>query len=165
LTQINWKSEIFSAYSRQEVIDAYETMIKPLRYMIGMITLIAFIIGLVIIYVVTSMVVEENKSSISLLKVLGYRKKELARLILSANTYLVILGYIMSVPLLLASLEKFFEAITAEMNIGIAVKLQHYNIVIGFVIMMGTYELSKLLNSRKINRISMAEALKYNREY
>ena len=45
---------------------AFDIMTKPLQAVIGVIAFISFIIGLIVIYVVTSLTIEENKDNISL---------------------------------------------------------------------------------------------------
>ncbi|MGZ0039801.1 FtsX-like permease family protein [Paenibacillus ottowii] len=55
----------------------------PLASTVVFISAMAFIIELIIIYLVTSMIVEKNKSTISLMKIFGYRKKEVSSLILN----------------------------------------------------------------------------------
>lgn len=135
-----------------------------MKYMIGGISFTAFIIGLIVIYVVTSLLIEENKANISTFKILGYSKKEVFSLILGSNTILVILGYIISVPLILSTLSSFFNTMTKEMNLTIPTKLNNINILIGFVIIIITYKLSKALNRRKVLSVSMSDSLKEKRE-
>ena len=106
------------------------------------------------------MIIEENKFNISLLKVLGYSKKIIYSLILNSNTFLVIIGYIISIPLILLFIGKYFDMLANQMNIALPVKLNNLNIVIGFIFIFITYEVSKFLNKKKIINISMVESLK-----
>ncbi|RDU24681.1 ABC transporter permease [Anaerosacchariphilus polymeriproducens] len=150
--------------NKEDIIDGYQQIMKPFQSLIGVIGVIAFIIGLIIIYVVTTLIIEENKSSVSLLKILGYRKKELFSMILNANTSLVVLGYLLSIPLVLYSLDIFFKIMTEEMSMSIPVKLHYIYLLIGFVFIIVTYEMAKFLNRKKIQRISMADSLKNRME-
>ncbi len=139
---------------------AVDSMTKPMQTYLATIAFFAFIIGLIVIYVVTSLIIEENKQSISLMKILGYRKKEVFSLILDSSSFLIVLGYILGVPLLLVSLGAMFDSITKSMNLAFPVTINYPYVIVGFVIIYFTYELSKFLSKKKINRISMAEALK-----
>ncbi|WP_238948504.1 FtsX-like permease family protein [Clostridium sp. YIM B02569] len=154
------ENKILTVVTVDDMKKAFDTMTKPLQAIIGSIAFISFIIGLIVIYVVTSLTIEENKDNISLLKVLGYRKKEIYSLILNSSRFIVVLGYILGVPLLLGSLTALFKSMTKEMSISFPVTLDYIYIIIGFVIIYLTFELSKLLSRKKINKISMAEALK-----
>jgi len=158
------RDKLISEASKQDIIDGYNTMLMPMKYMIGGIAVMAFIIGLIVIYVVTSLVIEENKANISMFKILGYEKKEIYSLIFSNNIILVIFGYIISVPLIMMSVASFFNEMTKEMNITIPAKLSTSSVVISFVIIIITYEISKSLNKSKVMKISMADSLKEKRE-
>lgn len=154
------ENKLLAAVTVDDMKKAFDTMTKPLQAIIGGVAFMSFIIGLIVIYVVTSLTIEENKDNISLLKVLGYRKKEVYSLILNSSSFIVVLGYILGVPLLLGSLTALFKSMTKEMSISFPVTIDYIYVLIGFIIIYLTFELSKLLSRRKINRISMAEALK-----
>ena len=53
-----------------------------------------------------------------------------------------------------------YKSITKDMSIFIPVTINYAYVILGFIVIYFTYELSKLLSKRKIGRISMAEALK-----
>jgi putative ABC transport system permease protein len=154
------EERLLATVTVEDMRKAFDTMTKPLQSAIGIIAFMAFIIGLVVIYVVTSLTIEENKDNISLMKVLGYRKKEVYSLILNSSSFIVVLGYILGVPLLLSSLKAMFSSITKDMSVSIPVTINYIYILVGFVVIYLTYELSKLISRRKVNRISMVEALK-----
>ena len=54
--------------------------------MVVMMTVVASVVALIIIYLVTSLLIEENRNSISLLKIFGYRRREIRSLILNSST-------------------------------------------------------------------------------
>ncbi|KWX83204.1 hypothetical protein AMQ83_31675 [Paenibacillus riograndensis] len=143
---------------KSEQIEGYQTFVKPIRYMVGVVALISFVIGLIIIYVITTMIIEENKASISLLKILGYSKQKVSALILNSNIFVVIIGYCISIPLINQLMDLFFKA--AFPSMAIPTKLEFKNIVIGFLIILVTYEVSKYLSKKKVMEISMADSLK-----
>ena len=105
--------------NKSDTIEGYKTMVAPIQYMVGMISLAAFVIVLISIYVVTSLIIEENRNNISLMKILGYRKKELYKRLLNTNTWFVILGFMLSIPLVFYFVDAFFQSMTADMSISI----------------------------------------------
>lgn len=158
------ENKLLATVTIDDMRNAFNTMTQPLQAIIGGVAFMSFIIGLIVIYVVTSLTIEENKETISLMKVLGYRNKEVYSLILNSSSFIVVIGYILGVPLLLASLSAMFKSITKDMSVSFPVTINYVYVLIGFVIIYLTYELSNLLSRRKINRISMAEALKSGME-
>lgn len=152
--------KLLSTIEKKEMIEGYDAVIKPVKSMVGIIAVIAFIIGLIVIYVVTSLVIEENKANISLLKILGYNKKKIYALVLNSNTILVVIGYIISIPIIMSLVDQLFIQMLAELNITMPVKLLPINIALGFLIIFVTYEISKLLSRGKVLKIPMADSLK-----
>jgi putative ABC transport system permease protein len=152
--------QLLGVVTKNEIQNAFTVMMEPIQSMIGVMAFMAFLIGLIVIYVVTSMMIEENKENISLMKILGYRKREVYSLILNSSSFSVILGYILGVPLLLASLNEMFRSLTKEMSISLPITISYSYLIAGFAIIYITYEVSKALSKKKINRISMNEILK-----
>ncbi|MDF2944867.1 MAG: permease [Herbinix sp.] len=152
--------QLLTVVTKNEIKGAFSAMMTPIQSMIGVMAFMAFVIGLIVIYVVTSMMIEENKENISLMKILGYRKREVYSLILNSSSFSVILGYLLGIPLLLASLNELFRSLTQEMSISLPITISYTYILAGFIIIYITYEASKAMSKKKINRISMNEILK-----
>lgn len=158
------QDEIKSTKSIEAIKASFHSLIDQMGGMIYGLTVSAFILGLVILYIVTGLVVDENKGTISLLKVLGYKKKEINRLILNSNTWIVIIGYILGVPVLVGSINAMYRLLAESLQMAIPAKLNIGYILLGFVIVMLTFELAKLMSRKKINRIPMSDALKAGTE-
>jgi putative ABC transport system permease protein len=155
---------LYSSSAIDESIKAFSASMQPLQAAIGVIAFMSFIIGLIVIYVVTSLIIEENKETISLMKVFGYRRKEVNSLILDSSSLVIVIGYIIGIPLILASMSAMFKSLTESIKLTLPVTISYSYILVGFVVVYFTYELSKALSRNKINRISMSEALKSGME-
>ena len=154
------ENKLLTIVSKEDIKKSFNVMTTPIQTAIGTMAFMSFIIGLIVIYVVTSMIIEENKENISLMKVLGYRKKEIYSLILNGSAFLIVLGYILGVPLLLASLGAMYKSLNKEMSFSLPITISYSYLFIGFVIIYFTYEISKALSKGKVNKISMNEVLK-----
>ena len=154
------ENKLLATVTKDDIKNAFNSMTAPIQTMVGTMAFISFLIGLIVIYVVTSMIIDENKENISLMKVLGYRKKEVYSMILNSSAFLVILGYILGVPILIALLGNMFKSLTMEMSIALPITISYSYLIIGFVIIYVTYEVSKALSKKKVNKISMTEVLK-----
>lgn len=153
-------SDLISVTSKQYMLDSYNALLLPLKAMTGLIGFFAFLIGLIILYVVTSLIVEENRESICLMKVFGYNKKQLYSLLLNPYTIFVFVGFVLAVPVVMFSLDKFFVAMTKDMSMSIPIHIESLSVLWSFIVMIATYEMSKFLNRRKIKAINMSEGLK-----
>lgn len=158
------ENEQYKVYSIKDKISAIQSLMAPLTSMVVFISAIAFIIGIIIIYVVTSMIVEENKSTISLMKIFGYRKKEVNSLILNSSTVVVVIGYILGILLSFASVGGLLKALENSLTFAMPVTISPLYVGVGFVVVMFSYVLSKLLCRKKVNAVSMSEALKAGME-
>jgi putative ABC transport system permease protein len=159
------ENESYSVITLEEKISGVREALAPTEAMVGVLAVIAFIIGLIVIYVVTSLIVEENKNIISLMKIFGYRKREINSLILNSSTIVVVIGYIIGIPMTLSAIGVLTKSL--ESNIGLTLpplRISPQFILIGFIVVMFSYELSKLLCRRKVRSVSMSEALKSGME-
>ncbi|NMC57427.1 MAG: FtsX-like permease family protein, partial [Eubacteriaceae bacterium] len=155
---------LYSATSIDETINNFKASMQPLQSALGVMGLLAFIIGLVVIHVVISLIIEENRSTISLMKVFGYRKKEINSLILNSPFIIIVIGYILGIPVIMNLMGAAFKSITQNIDIAFPIVINYVYLIIGFVVVYLMYELSKALNKRKLNKIDMSEALKSGKE-
>lgn len=158
------EGEIQSTKSIDTVVAGLGKMIDQMGPMIYGLIASAFVLGLIIIYIVTGLVIDESRTSISLMKVFGYRRKEIARLVLNSNTLIVILGYLLGVPALLGTAGAFFGSLTESLQVVLPVKLNAIYMLFGFIVVMATYEFAKWMCRKKVARIPMSEALKAGTE-
>ena len=158
------EQQLYRVSTLEDSIAALDTLTQPLQKTFGVISFLSFIIGLIVIYVVTSLIIEENKETISLMKVFGYRKKEVNSLILNCSTIIVVIGFILGIPLILSSLRALYGSLTQSIDVTLPVSIQPGYILVGFAVVYLTYEVSKLMSRKKISRISMSEALKASME-
>ncbi|MBW7883926.1 MAG: ABC transporter permease [Caldilineaceae bacterium] len=155
------ESQPYTVITMEEKIAGVREAIAPTEAMIGFLATVAFIIGVIVIYVVTSLIVEENRNVISLMKIFGYRKREINSLILNSSTIVVVIGYLAGIPLILAALGVLVQALDERVGLALPpLTISPLYLLIGFVVVLLAYELSKLLCRKKVNAISMSEALK-----
>ena len=158
------KGAISSTKSIEAVAAGIRNLISQTGILVYMLTVSAFILGLIIIFLVTGMIIDENKQTISLFKVFGYRPREVNKLILDSNTLVVIAGYLIGVPVLLVSITALMQSLASSMQMTIPARLNFWYVLFGFVVVMLTYQISNLLSKKKIDRIPMSEALKAGSE-
>jgi putative ABC transport system permease protein len=146
------------------IVAGFRNLISQSGILVYTLIVMSFVLGLIIIFIVTGMIIEENKTTISLFKILGYRPKEVNKLILDSNTLVVVGGYFIGIPILLSSVKAFMNSLTESMQMTIPTRLNFWYMLLGFVIVMFTYQVSRWLNRKKVDRIPMSEALKAGTE-
>lgn len=155
------ETETFHVVSLDEKLAGIQELMGISALLIGFIAAIAFVIAVLVIYVVTSLIIDENKDIIALLKVFGYRRKEINILIMNSSTIIVVMGYLIGIPLTIAAVGVLSQ--TMENMTGIALPPATIHLpylLIGFVVVICSFELSKWLCRNKITTVSMSDALK-----
>jgi putative ABC transport system permease protein len=128
------------------------------------ITIIGFIIGILSMYLIAGMIIEENTVNISTLKILGYRKKEITNLILGPNTLMVILGIILAVPVTIMISTAMFASSVSDIGVYFPMTIKPISYIISFGVIVLSYVASIYMSQRKVNKIEMTESLKRNNE-
>jgi putative ABC transport system permease protein len=144
--------------------EAYEVLNRPTTLIVTSVTALAVLIAVIIIFLVTSLMIDESRNTISLLKVLGYRGKELAKLILNSSTPAVFIGFWLGLPFMLAFGNILYGIVAEIMNMVIPMIVNPLHVLISFVVIFAVYEVTKWMCRRKLAKISMSEALKAGTE-
>jgi len=144
--------------------EAYKDLNKPTMLIVASVTALAVLIAVIIIFLVTSLMIDESRNTISLLKVLGYRGKELAKLILNSSAPAVFIGFWLGLPFMLAFGNSLYGYVAEITNMLIPMMVNPLYVLISFVLIFIVYEVTKGLCGRKLAKIPMSEALKAGTE-
>jgi putative ABC transport system permease protein len=128
------------------------------------VTALAVLVALIIIFLVTSLMIDESRAAISLFKIFGYRGKELAKLILNSSTPAVFIGFWLGLPFMLAFGNHLYAYVAEITNMVIPMMVNPLYVLLSFVLIFAVYEITKLLCGKKLAGISMGEALKAGAE-
>ena len=158
------KEKILNVLDADDQQKGYKEYTKTFKSLINIVSIIAFIIGVVVINIIITISVEENKNNISMMKVLGYHNKKIISLMIRYNIFIVIAAYLLSVPIIKYLIKQLFDILGESMNAVIPVKLYSHNVLIGFLIILLTYEVSKFISVRRVFKISMVDSLKSKNE-
>lgn len=144
--------------------NAMDDLAAPMALVAVFMTLIAALMGAIMIFLVTSLMIEESRGTISLLKVFGYRGKEVSTLILGGSTWVVLAGFALGVPLMLASAGAMYAYLGEMINMVLPIILSPAYVFLSFVLIMAVYLATKGFSGRKLMKIPMSEALKAGSE-
>lgn len=135
-----------SSKCRREVIwdfGAYVAAVKettgPMQTLIVTYSVLAFIIGIIVIYLVTS-------------------------LILKSSTIVVVIGYIIGIPMILAAIGGLLQSLDSSVGLSLPLKISPLYILARFIVMMFSHEVSKWMCRKKVNAVPMSDALKSGME-
>lgn len=156
------KNLVASETSMKVSADTMENLMGPMKAIIIGIEILGIVLGVFILYLVINMIVSETGTNISVMKVLGFSRKEIVNRVLNVNHILVCVGFLIGIPAAYAFVKVGYSDTIENYGMLLAPVLTVKAIVLGFVLTWITYELSLFLQKRKISRIDMVEALKEN---
>ena len=116
------------------------------------------------IYVAVNMLVSENRSNISMLKVLGYKDKQINQIVLNVNHILLPVGFLCSIPLVFASTNWFMVFLAAFIGVLPKTYIAPQSFLYTALLVCFSYFGSLFLLRRKVSKVDMVESLKGNRE-
>ncbi|QBD75023.1 ABC transporter permease [Ktedonosporobacter rubrisoli] len=143
---------------------AFEDMNTTTTLIMAATTIVAALMAVVIIFIVTSLIIDENRNTISLLKIFGYHRREVAKLILNSSTPIVFIGFWLGLLLMLVFGNYLFGYIADSINMLIPMSLNPLYILISLLSIFVVYEITKWFCGQKLTNISMSEALKSGSE-
>lgn len=122
------------------------------------------LVAFCILYVLTSQTVFQNTYAISLLKVLGYKKKEVNAMILNGYLIYALASYVISVPITIFTLKSLLALFVIQYGITLPMQFGVSETVYGLIFVIGLFYMGTLHSRHKIEAISLQEALKAYRE-
>jgi putative ABC transport system permease protein len=130
---------------------------------IAMLLIAGSVIFCVVMYLMMSVMIDRSRFGISLIKIFGYRPKEIRSLYLNGNLIVVAVGGLAAIPLAKFIIDLIYPTFVANVACCMSISYDWYIYVALYCTMMLVYLLINKLLMRKISKITPAQVLK-NRE-
>ncbi|MDD3341210.1 MAG: ABC transporter permease [Bacilli bacterium] len=153
-------SSISNIFSVDDLRRNMEKQMQTANSSIYIVIAFASVMAFIIIAVIANIVVEENKKTISLMKVLGYKNKEISKVVLNIYTPFVIIAYLLSIPCMISLLKWIVSFLVGDMNLAIPISLSPYMAGLGLLGLVVAYYLAIFISRRVLNQVPLAVALK-----
>ena len=144
--------------------DKYESLLSITAVVYKILLFAGILICILIVNLLSSMVIEENSRNISMLKVLGYRSREIRRIVLLPNHILVPVSYLLSIPFTLLMTNAMIADTIENSGVLIETVVRPQTLILYFLIVVAAYLVSLLFAGRKLQKVNMVESLKEERE-
>lgn len=147
-----------------EILSSFDAFLEPVNAIVYVLIILGIILGVIVISIITGMTVDENSRNISMLKVLGYKTREISKMVFSINNIFIIIGYLISVPIIKTLVDIALLGNIETMSIYMEAHFTIVDFILGIVVVYITYWVALLMAKKKVLKISMVESLKGNRE-
>ena len=154
---------LYATVSRESVAQASAIFTDMMRPMVILVSAIAVVIFVVVLYLMIKVMIDRSAYSISLFKVFGYRTGEVRRLYLDGNFFVVALGALVCIPAAKAVMDAIYPNFVSNVSAGLELAFPpvlYADIYAGVLV---CYLFIDLLLVRRLNKMTPAEVLK-NRE-
>ena len=154
---------LYATVSKDNVAESSQIFTDMMGPMVVMLVAISALIFMIVMYLMMKVMIDRSAFSISLMKVFGYRRREIRRLYLDGNFYVILLGALICVPLAKWSMDLVYPYCIANVAIGMDLKFtpQIYIMIYGGIWLC--YMVINFLLVGRLNKLVPAEVLK-NRE-
>ena len=146
--------------SKQSLIDQATLLQQFFQSMVYILIGTSVLIALLILFILTSLTIEDNHYHISLLQVMGYNRKEVNAMVLHSYLVYIILSYLISLPIALFLFGWLVDFFAAGYNMVLPFQFHWTHAVFSLGILLAIYFTGTSSGRRKIARIPLQETLK-----
>ncbi|MCR5087542.1 MAG: FtsX-like permease family protein, partial [Lachnospiraceae bacterium] len=154
---------VSTVVTKEKVADSAKQMKTLMASLIVMLTAVGIICYIIVMFMLTKMVIDKNALNISLLKVFGYRNKEVNKLYLSQTQWIIILSVIIFLPLQYFLIGRIWPGMLNSMSGFFYFRVTPLVMAIIVVLGAATCLITNAIHVKHVRKIDMTEALK-NRE-
>ena len=144
---------------RSQIHEVYEVMKSEVSVMIPF----GILICVFVIYIIVNMLISESTASISMFKVLGYKDRDIDRLIINVYHIVIPIAALVGLAAGYIFVEEYFQANADAFNAYIKAHLSPVTCIKYCLLVFFSYIASLLLLKRKVGKVEMTESLKDNR--
>ena len=156
--------KLVKTISKQSLADQINEVKTSMEDLVGVINIFAILICVVVVYMMVNVLITESTPSVSMLKVLGYRNKEINSMVLNVYHFLVPIAIVLSFLLGFFGTKGVFNANVSVYKTYLATCIYPISIVKMTILVLVSYVLSLLLLRGKAGKVDLVESLKDNRD-
>ena len=155
--------KIAASFHKDELINSVSGTLEMINVLSGIMLWIGSAILICITVMLLQMNIEKDKNNISMVKILGYRKKEIKALYLNGNVIVLIIGGILALPMGYYTTKAVYDGVMDNLQQYFLPHIYLLSALTAFAVIIVSYNVSMYLLVRKIDKIPLTEVIK-NRE-
>ena len=155
--------KLYGVSTRDDVKKSSDVFTDKMSSLIYMMTAVAVLIFCVVMYLMMKVMMDRSAVGISLVKIFGYRTKEIRKLYLNGNFYMIAIGAAICLPLAKKAMDAIYPLLVSNIGSGMDLTFswQMYAGIYGAILVL--YFVINQVLVRRISHMVPAEILK-NRE-
>ena len=117
-------------------------------------------ISMLLVYLLSKMIIEKNAQSISMLKILGYSRREISSVYNSATAIVVGVSLIVTIPISAVVMKWLYDYFMAQMSGWVTFYIAPWIWFAMPALGAAVYFIVHLIQTKRLERVPMAQALK-----
>lgn len=154
---------LYATTSREDILNGSKVFVDLMMPMIYVLSIASSLIFCVVMYLMMKVMIDRSAMNISLMKIFGYRRKEVKKLYLDGNFYIIVVGAAICIPLSKFVMDKCYPYMISNVGCGSNLTGPMEVFFIIYAVIIALYFVINALLVRKIDKYTPAEVLK-NRE-
>ena len=154
---------LYSTTSKEDIVKGASVFTSLMMPMIYVLSIASAAILLGVMYLMMKVMIDRSAYNISLIKVFGYKRKEVRKLYLDGNFYTIALGAMVCLPLSKVLMNKMFPYMIPNVSCGMNIGAPFIFYVVTYIVIIALYFVINTMLVRRLNKFTPAEVLK-NRE-
>ena len=157
------EGRLYSVTTKEDVERSASVFVKLMFSLVSTLIAAGTVVFCVVMYLMLGVMIDRSAMGISLIKIFGYRPKEIRALYLNGNLFSVAVGAAVAVPLVKKAMDMIFPSFIPNVACSMKLAFPWYLYVLIYFAVIFIYAVINSILIRKIKKISPAEILK-NRE-
>ncbi|SEH71978.1 putative ABC transport system permease protein [Ruminococcus flavefaciens] len=157
------EGRLYSVTTKDDIERSASVFVKLMFSLVSTLIAAGSVIFCVVMYLMLGVMIDRSAMGISLIKIFGYRPKEIRSLYLNGNLLVVAVGAVIAVPLAKKAVDMIFPSFIPNVACSMKLAFPWYLYVLIYCAVILIYAVINRLLMGKIKKISPAEVLK-NRE-
>lgn len=155
--------KLYATTSRNDIAKASEVFIELMIPMITLMIAVSIVIFVVVMYLMMKIMIDRSAFHISMVKVFGYRMREIKKLYLNGNFYIIAVGALLCIPLSKLCMNFMYPVMISNVATGmdLSFPLWLYLVIYGGILAL--YMIINQMLVGRLRKVNLAEVLK-NRE-
>lgn len=156
-------ARLYATTTKTDIESAAGIFADQMRSMVIMIVIISTLIFVVVMYLMMKVMIDRSAFSISLIKVFGFRTKEIRKLYLDGNFFIIAIGAAICLPLAKLIMSAVYPSLVSNVNCGVKLTFAPWLWAALYGGILVLYFIINRVLVGRLNKIVPAEVLK-NRE-
>ena len=155
---------LYATTTKEDIEKSADVFMQMMVSMVITITIVSTLIFILVMYLMMKVMIDRSAYSISLMKVFGFRTREIRKLYLDGNFYIVFVSAIVNIPLSKAIMDWMYPRyLVSNIACGLDLSFEPWLYVAVFALIMICYFVINRVLVGRLKKMTPAEVLK-NRE-